>query len=309
MKIVGADNAEVLSYRQETPFIVEEKVDGSQIRGSITKDGVITVGSKNVDFTAGKVVPKGFAKGVEQMQRALTVFKYTNAEVVLFGEYLEKPLHNALQYDRVPTGNIYLFDAKVNGKWVTGDDLVFLAEAIGFEPVNVLASYDLLPTFKELKEYLGTTSVLGGQQIEGIVLKNRGVMIDQYGKPAFYAFKLVRKEFKELNSEVWKTQRRDGIHSINELIAASLEALNTKNIWNKAIQHIRDDGKAQHSMRDMQILSEYIDADIDLEYREPIEEFMFTFLRGQIKRYIMKGLPGYYKQLLYEMQQTGDFGE
>lgn len=309
MKIIGLDNAEVIAHEQPTYFVVEEKVDGSQIRGMVTRGGEIIVGSKNVDFTPGRVVPKGFAKGVEQMQRVLSMLKQDGLEVMLFGEYLEKPLHNTLQYDRVPAGNIYLFDAKVEGRWLGAEEIDVLAEALGVEPVNVLARYNALPDFEALKQYLGNTSVLGGQKVEGVVLKNRGVLIDQYGKPAFYAVKLVRKEFKELNSEVWKTQRRDGIHSINELIAASLDALNIKNIWNKAIQHIRDDGKAQHSMRDMQVLSEYIDADIDLEYRLPIEEFMFTFLRGQIKRYIMKGLPGYYKQVLYEMQQNGDLGE
>ena len=84
---------------------VEEKVDGSQFSFGVFNDE-LRCRSKGADINT-QAPEKMFAKAVETAQRLgpdlLEGATYR-------GEYLQKPKHNTLAYDRVPEGNIIIFD-------------------------------------------------------------------------------------------------------------------------------------------------------------------------------------------------------
>lgn len=296
----------MLEYMKDAkiPYVVEEKIDGSQIRGKLSSEGVIEVGSKSVDFNETTLVPKEFKLGVENMTAALEKLKGDGNNYVLFGEYLQTNRHNTIHYDRVPKNNIYLFDAKVNWKWLDEGELQNLARQLDFEPVVSYGVYDEFPNTEQIEGLLkNATSVLGGE-VEGFVIKNRSILFERYDVENFFAYKFVRKAFKELNAEAWKTERKAGVRSIDDLVEFAVGGIGIKPLWNKAITHLRDAGELENNMRDMPKLFEAVQADIDEEFKESLEEVLYNELNKKIKKAALRGIAEYYKDYLFRKLET-----
>ena len=85
------------------PVIVEEKVDGSQFSFG-RFDGDLKLRSKGKDIIPD-APEKMFQKAVDTVMALDLVDGLTYR-----GEYLSKPKHNALAYERVPKGNVIIFD-------------------------------------------------------------------------------------------------------------------------------------------------------------------------------------------------------
>lgn len=286
-------------------FEVEEKIDGSQIRGGISINGEIMVGSKSVDFDDMHPPAKEFIIGYQSMVKALEKLNDGVNTYMLFGEYLEKPRHNTIIYDRVPRNNIYLFDAKINGMWVDHDKLIEIANLVEFEPVNLVTTFDHFPSMDEIDPYVKAGSVLGGQR-EGVVIKNRSIQYISYTIPQFFAIRVVDKKFKELNDTIWKSERRAGVRSIDDLLDAIMEDFKLPAVWNKAAQHLRDAGQSEHSMRDIPKLINLVNEDIEKEYKGVIEEIMYKELYRRIAKRFTAGMPEYYKgYLVDELAEVG----
>src|SRR3990172_7407672 len=91
------------------PVLVEEKIDGSQFSFGVFEDEhsskFVRCRSKGVELNI--LAPdKMFKPGV---QWVLDNQDRLNVGWTYRGEYLCKPKHNALAYDRVPNNNIILF--------------------------------------------------------------------------------------------------------------------------------------------------------------------------------------------------------
>ena len=142
-------------------YVIEEKVDGSQIRGEILSDGSMMAGSKTVDFTEANPAQKDFRLGQEKMIEALKKVAYLEEHIQLFGEYLRQPRHNSIHYERVPKNNIYLFDAKVNGRWLNEKELIKLANIVELEPVCIINKMDRMPNMEDLQPYLAAGTIKG----------------------------------------------------------------------------------------------------------------------------------------------------
>lgn len=265
----------------EGEFILQEKIDGSQIRGEITPEGEIHTGSKDVEWDEVTVVDKQFTLGKEKMTEALLKLKPIRKHVVLFGEYLSKERHNSIHYDRVPKNNIYLFDAKIDGKWLTEPQLSGLAVMLDLEPPNTLAIMDSMPDMTIIRGYLEQPSILGGQR-EGVVVKNRDILFEKFTVEQFFAMKVVNDKFKELNKEVWETEKRAGIRSIEDLVQTVISAIQLQAFWNKSIQHLRDSGESEHSMRDIPKLIELLQKDIEEELADEFKEQLYKHMKTNI---------------------------
>ena len=109
-------------------MIVEEKIDGSQISFSVS-GGELSIRSRGANIYTD--APHMFSKAVDTVQglQPLLVEAY-----VYRGEFLAKPKHNALAYDRVPDKNIILFDVSTGPERYGSRELLDReAERLGLE--------------------------------------------------------------------------------------------------------------------------------------------------------------------------------
>lgn len=290
-------------------FIIEEKVDGSQFRFGIDGTGNFMAGSKNINYGGENQPDKSFNKIYEEMKMKLTYLYKTgefsflepNDFIVFYGEYLRSPKHNALKYDRVPKGNLYLFDIAVNGVYQRTDDIInYWAEKLEIEPVNVYSISDTLPEYNSISSNLKIwNSCLGKINPEGVVIKNYGIKImDNFRKiEAPFMVKIVRSEFKEILKKDWK--QREG-KSANDIIGRIMNQVNKNAVWDKAIFHLRDEGKLTGTMRDMKELVEKVDEDILKEWQEVIYKELYSSFEYDIRRAFTRGLAEYYKKKIYD---------
>lgn len=211
-------------------------------------------------------------------------------------ECLDKPKHNTLAYARVPVGNIVIFDISLEDgseKYISPAEVTDYASAWGLETVPLL--WEGLITegeFKrQLKTWMDRESFLGGSKIEGVVIKNYAYC-DGMGKSL--CGKFVSDAFKEHNAENWKAQSHGS--AIDQIIAS----FNQEAIWNKAIQHKREEGSLTNSPKDIGMLIGEVKKDFHEEHGEAIKRRIFKEFYSDIERGIMHGFPEWYKKKLVE---------
>lgn len=263
------------------PVLVQEKIDGSYIAFGIV-EGHLQARSKGsrLDFDAPDQM---FARGIETITRLASRL---TPGYVYCGEYLNRPKHNTLAYDRVPEQHIILFDIESEArseKWLSASDLAWEAQRIGLECVPTFST-----TYEALAELLTTTSCLGGQTIEGLVLKN----YSQFGIDGkMLRGKYVSEVFKEVNGADWK-KRHPAQADIKLALA---QAFCTPARWNKAIQHLREAGQLTDTPRDIGPLLQEINRDVLEECSDEIKERLFKWVWKDLSRELTKGFPEYYK--------------
>lgn len=289
-------------------FYIEEKVDGSQFRFGIDGTGNFMAGSKNVNYSSANQPDKSFKGICEEMEAKLTnlyktgefSFLESNDFIVFYAEYLRSPKHNALKYDRVPKGNLYLFDIAVNGVYQRTDDIKNWAKILEIEPVNIYGISEKLPEYNSISENLKMwKSCIGETNPEGVVIKNYDInVMDNFRKiETPLMIKIVRDEFKEILHKDWKQREGKGA---NDIIGRIMNQVNKNAVWDKAIFHLRDEGKLTGKMQDMKELVEKVDDDIEKEWKEVIYKELYDSFEYDIRRAFTKGLAEYYKKKLYD---------
>lgn len=286
-------------------FYIEEKVDGSQFRFGIDGDGNFMAGSKNVNYSNENQPERSFKQICEVMEKKLKLINEfrvlePNDFIVFYAEYLRSEKHNALKYDRVPKGNLYLFDIAINGVYQPIDYIKDWAKVLEIEPVNVYDISDKLPEYNSISEKLKTwNSCLGGINPEGVVIKNYDITImDNYRKVETpLMIKVVRDGFKEILKKDWK--KREG-KSANDIIGRIIDQVNKNAVWDKAIFRLRDEGKLTGKMQDMKLLIEAVNDDILKEWQEVIYKELYSSFERDIEKAFAKGLAEYYKKKIYD---------
>jgi len=282
----------------EGPVVVQEKIDGSQLRVGIMGDGTLTFASRNQRLYPGAA---GMFEPVVQhvlsrKEALMGVHRCLgDTDLILYGEYLAKPRQNTLCYQRVPRGNLVLFDRAFGGLGVEhGDELITLtiADALGCEVVPTLhtgpASMD------DLKALLEAEPLLGGPMIEGLVVKNYAEHI-QLGSQVYPLFcKLVNDMFREKHAANpdWKS----GKAKEQEYYST----YRTEARWLKAVQHLRDEGKLLDAPQDIGPLLRELSRDLLEEEGETIREDLFRMHVKDLLRTAGRGLPEWYKERLAE---------
>jgi hypothetical protein len=277
--------------------VVQEKVDGSQFSFGlfVTDDGEseLRVRSKGAVMLID-APEKMFTKAAETVKslRDLLQPNWTYR-----GEYLAKPKHNSLAYDRVPSGNIILFDINIGDEtYLSPEDVRAEAARLGLEAVPEL--YRGIVTLDQLRTIIDTTiSVLGGQKIEGVVLKP--VAYDLYGVDKKVLLgKFVSEAFKEIHRKAWGESNP----TKKDIMVQIGDALTTPARWNKAIQHLREAGQIEDSPKDIGKIVREVPADILKECEDEIKQKLFDHAWPDIRRMVVRGLPEYYKEQLMKLQ-------
>ena len=289
-------------------YYITEKVDGSQWRFGINAKGEYFSGSKNVNFNEYRLPDRMFKEISERMElklkelNSIHAFPLINDDdfICFYGEYIRSEKHNALKYDRVPRGNIYLFDVMINYKYQNPSEVIKWSEHLGLEPVNIFGTNaNELPSYsKVLSLVKNSTSCLGNVCPEGAVIKNYDILItDNYTKTSSpFMVKVVRDEFKEILNKTWKA---DNGKSHKDIVARIIDRVNKQAVWDKAITHMRDEGKLIGKMQDMKELVPEIHREIEKEWMEIINEELFKSFEHEIAQGFIRGFPDYYKEKLY----------
>jgi hypothetical protein len=271
------------------PVILEEKIDGSLFAFCHTWQDEIFMRSKGSEiFITEDGCSQQMFKRASQTVKELSL--NLNPTYFYYGEYLQKPKHNVHAYNRVPEKNIIIFDVcDENCKFLTHEEKLRESERIGLECVPIIFD-GKVENFDQFMSYLERESILGGQKIEGFVVKN----YERYTKDKKYMKgKFVSERFKETHAKNWKS---DG--NKQEIQAMIIKTLRTEARWLKAISHLAEKGILENSPRDIGNLIKEVQSDIEKEEKEFIMGKLYGHFKNNIMRGVVRGLPEWYKEEL-----------
>lgn len=268
----------------------EEKVDGSQFSFGLFEDG-LKIRSKGVQMNID-APEKMFNKAIETVKeiQSKLVYGWTYR-----AEYLQKPKHNVLAYDRVPEKNLIIFDINVGEEsYLSYEEKRIEANRIGLECIPKLFD-GKIETPEHFLSLLNKTSCLGGQNIEGVVIKN----YSRFGvdKKCLMG-KHVSEAFKEKHKVDWSVSNP----TKSDVVQTLINSYRTGARWDKAIIHLKEKGELENSPKDIGKLILETKADLEIECKEEIKELLFQWAFPKIARAVAGGLPEYYKEHLVKNQ-------
>lgn len=274
----------------DTEVLIEEKVDGSQFSFG-KKDGVLFMRSKGSTLYE-PVSDKLFKGGTDYV---ISIQEKLQEGWTYRGEILCRPKHNALEYDHIPLNHIIIFDIdRGDQDYLSSVEKYVEAGRLGLQTVPVLYE-GKIETLEQLQVFFERESILGKAKIEGMVIK----AYTQFGQDKKVLMgKWVSEAFKEVHGKEWGEANPNKSDFLTKLVVA----LKTDARWEKAIQHLRDDGKLEDSPRDIGVLLREIQEDVKNEMADQIKEKLFAYYWPQIARGTISGFPEYYKAKLAAKQ-------
>jgi hypothetical protein len=286
--------------------IVEEKVDGSQFSFGYFPgtDFELQIRSKgavqNID------APEGMFKAAAQTVKALYAEGRLKPGTTYRAEYLAKPKHNALAYDRIPDRHLIIFDIAVGPETYLGYDAkAAAAERLGLEVVPLVFT-GRITDLEQFRTLIDRTSILGGQKIEGVVVKPANYNVFGIDKKVLMG-KFVSEAFREVHKREWAKDNP----TTGDVLAQIAQTYCTPARWEKAIIHLLEDGKITGgSVKDIGPCMLEIPSDILKECKEDMLADLWKHAWPHIKRAATRGFPEYYKQRLlkqqFEQPQSGE---
>jgi len=282
----------------ESEVEITEKVDGSQFNFGLV-GGELHIRSKGADIVLD-CPEKMFKLGVDYV---LSVKHLLLNGYIYHCEYLNKPKHNVIQYNRVPFNNLICFG-------VSAPDGVFesyvsqlVSPGMKIECVPVLFR-GKVTSMEQIEELLNTESILGGHKVEGVVIKNysQQLLIGDRHIPLVSA-KYVSEEFKEKHNANRKKFSGKGRMEI------LVQSYRTEARWNKAVQHLKEQGLLSDEPKDIGSLMKEVHRDLQEECKEEIKEALWREFSKTIKRTATAGMAEWYKELVSVEHFKGEDNE
>jgi len=266
---------------------ITEKIDGSQFVFAKI-EGVLQARSKGALINLDNP-PKLFKEAVETIQ-TLEKRGWINNNKVYYCEYLQKPKHNTIKYDKVPFNHLALFGCKDKEGFYDYASIKYEAIYLGCDVVPLLHQGTI--TEQAIINLLETDSYLGGSKIEGVVIKCYEPFM--YGNIPFpiSCLKYVSEKFRESNQKSWKERKA------NEGIEGYLKSLGTTARWEKAYQHLRETEQLEYATKDIGSLISEVIKDVIEEEKENLMSLLWKKYERQLKGSVVKGLPEWYKNKL-----------
>ena len=289
-KVWNVGHPHILDLFQDE-VVVQEKVDGSQFSFGLI-DGEPRCRSRGREVYI-EAPDKMFQKAVDTVVRLAPDL---TPEWIYRAEYLSKPRHNALTYDRAPKDNLVIFDINTGPEtYLPYEDVVKEATRLGLEVVPHFFT-GKVHNLEALFELLKHESFLGGPSVEGIVVKN----YTRFGKDAKALMgKYVSESFKEIHQSSWKASNPGRGDVIRNLTVQ----LRTEARWEKAVQHLTEAGAICHEPKDIGALVKLVQDDIDEECEALVKQALYDWAWPQIRRGVSGGIAEWYKKRLAERQQ------
>ena len=271
---------------------VEEKLDGSQFRIYV-KDGELTFGSHRVNFDDEHQPDKMFNKAIISAKEH---FKDLHGEYMIYCEFISKPRHNTLSYEKTPRGFLIIFDVlnvEIN-RFLNYDEKKAFGESVYLDvPQLIYEGEGSNITTDMLEEWANkTTSMLGLQIVEGVVIKNYS---RTHEMECFLGFplisKFVRSTFTEMNHENWKDKKM----GVMEKLSIKYKTVAR---WDKSIQRLKEEGKLTGEMSDLQYLIPEVSNDILSEEGEEIKKELLNHFIKNLRKSWTGGFAEYYQKVL-----------
>ena len=268
---------------------ITEKVDGSQFGFGRTKDGELFCRSK------GKLQDledpdKIFAPAVEYVK---SIADKIPTGHIFYGETLHKPRHSTLAYNNVPKNHIALFGVMTDSNKM--HDYKGIEQWAKDFDVDVVP---LIHTGKSDAEHtislLERESYLGGQKIEGVVVKRYEdwMFLGQILTPV-KAGKYVSEAFKEVHQRDW-SKLNTGKGQLDVL----KEKHRTEARSHKALMHLPERGAFEGTVRDIGNLIKEVQNDLVTEEKENIKDDLYRVLGSDVVKNSTKGFVDWYKEEL-----------
>lgn len=274
--------------------IVEEKVDGSQF-----SFGVFDLNGERVIKARSKGCELHIDAPEKMFQAAIDVVKEI-APMLMVGwtyraEYLQKPKHNTLAYDRIPGRHLIVFDVNTGHEhYLNYEEKAGEALRLGLEVVP-LVFRGKIEDLTQFRGLIDRVSALGGQKVEGVCIKNyKRFTID--GKAMIGKF--VAEGFKEMNDVDFR--ERNPVQG--DVLAMLTQKYHSPARWAKAAQHLRERGQLEDSPKDIGKLIREVPEDIKAECETEIKEALFSWAWPKIARGASAGVPQWYKEVLLKKQ-------
>lgn len=268
--------------------IVEEKLDGSQFSFGVV-NGTLECRSKGAVIHID-APEKMFAKGVETAVRLAPLL---TPNLIYRGEYLAKPKHNTLAYEKIPPQHFIVFDIEDgNGGFLSYEEKRDEAERLGLWVAPLLFT-GRIEDAQQFRGFLETISILGGQKIEGVVVKP--VSYNLFGPDQKVLMgKFVSEAFKEVHGGEWRKANPTSGDILQQLIAR----YKTPARWAKGVQHLREAGILTDSPKDIGALIKEVQADVRKEEETAIRDALWSFAWPHISRGVVAGIAEWYKEEL-----------
>ena len=285
---------------------VEEKIDGSQFSFGLVEASPVDIiyvqgHTHNFPALALKIRSKGCVMHIDAPEKMFSLAAETVKRLAdqltpgwtYRGEFLAKPKHNSLVYDRVPIGNIILFDINTgNQEFLSYEDKKAEAERLGLEVVPLLFQ-GRIESVDAFRVFLDNVSILGGQKIEGVVVKPTNYNLYGEDKKVLMG-KFVSEAFKEVHRKAWAESNP----TTKDIITRLVDMYATPARWNKAEQHLREAGKLVDDVQDIGPIIREIPNDVLKECEDEIKDELFKFAWPHVRRGLSRGFPEYYKEKL-----------
>lgn len=267
---------------------ITEKIDGSQFDFGIIEGQLYCRSKGKEQFIESP--DKMFKEAVDYV---CSIEDKLEDGITFYCEYLKNPSHNTLSYSRIPKNHLILFGISQNEKFFNHQKLIEWAEVLDIEAVPQLPVKNV-NDIEEFKKILETESILGGQKIEGVVVKNYHRPFLLGGQPiAVMAGKYVSEAFKETHREKWGAN-----FTSKGKWETFKESFRTEARWEKAVQHLRDNGELLNDPKDIGKLLIEVKKDIGEEEKENIKKFLWKEFGDELLRGSTKGFPEWYKDRL-----------
>lgn len=267
---------------------ITEKLDGSQFSfGKI--DGEVVTRSKGREFDEPDKLFKPVWEYVHSIADRLP------EGIFFYGETLGTPRHSTLAYDRTPKNFFAMFGVYVaeTREYLNYDSIVEWSEKLDVDPVPLLFRGEISQS--KILDYVDdTVSYLGGQKIEGVVVKAYKPWLFLGQIPLnVMAGKYVTEAFKEVHTKDWsKLNTGKGKFDVLK------ENYRSEARWNKAVQHLRDNGELTGTPKDIGGLLKETYLDIENEEKENIKDQLWSIYKSDIMKYATHGLAQWYKEKL-----------
>ncbi len=273
----------------KSSVVIEEKVDGSQFSFGIV-EGELKCRSKNKQLMLDAPEPM-FIKAVETVRK---IESKLHPGWIYRCEFLGSNNHVTLVYDRPPKDYLILFDIMIGEEvYLPYNEKKREAERIGLECVPLLFE-GIVESFDIFKQLLQTESILGGVSIEGVVIKNYSLFTTD---KKIAIGKYVSEKFKEVHNTKWKNNNP----KTTDIIADIVLRYGTEARWAKAVQHLKESGMLEGSLKDIALLINEVPDDILKECEDEIKDLLFKYAWPKIRKGVTKGLPEWYKEKLIKL--------
>jgi hypothetical protein len=275
----------------ETEVEITEKIDGSQFGFGKTPEGELIIRSKGREIEADNA-DKLFLPAVLYVN---SIADRIPNGFFFYGETLCAPRHSTLAYDRIPRNHIALFavyevEPRVYHNYDTIREYAELFE-VDAVPLLFRGETSAVNVLEMVKD---TPSYLGGQSVEGVVVKAyKDWMFLGQIPLSVMSGKYVTEEFKEVHQKDWsKLNTGKGKFEVLK------ENYRTVARWNKAVQHLRENGELTGTPKDIGALIKETRVDIEAEEKENIKDVLWNIYKEDILKYSVFGLAQWYKEEL-----------